>query len=60
MLCMGNVKTDCHSKMKLLIVLKIPSKFGWSSLQGITGREHTRKQTRINLKSNTVSFSNTF
>ena len=28
---MGNVKTDCHSNMKLLIVLKIPSKFGWTS-----------------------------
>ena len=57
---MGNFKTDCHSNMKLLTVLKIPSKFGWSSLQDITGREHTREQTRINLKSNIVSFQTHF
>ena len=59
-LCMGNVKTDCHSNMKLLIVFKLPSKFGWSSLQGITGRKHTREQTRINVKSNIVSFQTHF
>ena len=50
MLCIGNFKTDCHSNMKLLIVLKIPSTFGWSSLQGIYGREHTREQTQDKLE----------
>ena len=55
-LYMGNVKID--SNMKLLIILKTPSKFGLSSLRVVTGRKHTREQTRRNLKSSTVSFSN--
>ena len=55
---MGNEKVD--SNMELLIVLKIASKFGKSSLQGITEREHTREQARRNLKSNVISFSNIF
>ena len=44
---MGNVKID--SNMKLLIVLKVPSKFSWSSLQGVTAKKHTREQSSRSL-----------
>ena len=56
--CVLYGQSKIHSNTKLLIVLKMLSKYSQSSLQIITGRKHITEQTKRNMKSSIVSFSN--